>query len=159
MATKLSNRAVLIAFIALGAPFTAFAGPDPLCDPLREFVKSVPREETRSLEFHTLWGANFEGAPEPAIFAKRCNHHGYATAMAVCAYFMEHGAVEFSDNNLKRAATCLSPKTRIDASVSLHDTSMSLEYGNDDRGSTVTLAYLEDPQLGGMVLKVVADGY
>lgn len=45
MAAKLSNRVVLIAFIALGVPITAFARPDPLCGPLREFVESVPRED------------------------------------------------------------------------------------------------------------------
>ena len=159
MATKLAKRAFLAASIALSVPLTAFAGADPLCGPLREFVRSVEREATRSLEFHTLWGGNFKGASEPAIFAKRCNHDGYAPAMAVCAYLMEHGAIEFSENNLKRAATCLSPRTQIDASVSLDNISMSLEYGSDDRGSTVTLAYLDDPQLGGMVLRVVADGY
>lgn len=159
MATKLAKRAYLTALIALGAPLTVFAGADPLCGPLREFVRSVEREATRSLEFHTSWGGNFKGASEPAIFAKRCDHDGYAPAIAVCAYLMEHGAVEFPENNLKSAATCLSPKTRIDAGVSLHNISMSLDYGSDDRGSTVTLAYLEDPQLGGMVLKVVADGY
>ena len=57
----------------------------------------------------------------------------------MCAYLMEHGATEFSDNNLKRAVMCLSPKTRLDSGLSVSDVVISFTYGSDDRGSDITL--------------------
>jgi hypothetical protein len=148
-----------IAMVMLWLPVTATAGTDPLCGPLREFVSSVHPGETKVIEFHTSWGGNFKDSPEPVIFAKRCNHYGYGPAKAACAYLMEHGAIEFSDNNLKRAVMCLSPKTRMDAGLSLNSAAIFLTYGSPDQGSHVNLEFGEDPQLGGMVLKVAADGY
>ena len=138
---------------------TAIAKSDPLCAPLRAFVDSVKPDETQTFEFHTSWGSNFKDSTESAIFAKRCNHFGYGPAELVCAYLMEHGATEFSDNNLKRAVMCLSPKTRLDSGLSVSDVVISFTYGSDDRGSDITLEYSEDAQIGGMVLKLTADGY
>ena len=132
---------------------------DPLCAPLRAFVESVEPDEGRALEFHTSWGGNFKDSPEPAISAKRCNHFGYGEAEAVCAYLMEHGAVEFAGNNLKRAVMCLSPKTRLDSGLSVSGAAISLTYGSPDRGANVRLDLSEDSQIGGMVLKISADGF
>ena len=137
----------------------ALAKTDPLCAPLRAFVESVKPEETKSLDFHTSWGGNFKDSTEPAIFAKRCNHFGYGPAELLCGYLMEHGATEFSDNNLKRAVMCLSPKTRLDSGLSVHHAVMSLTYGGDYRGAHVTLELSEDHQIGGMVLRVAAGGF
>jgi hypothetical protein len=137
----------------------ALAKTDPLCAPLRAFVASVKPDETNTLEFHTSWGGNFKDSAEPAIFAKRCNHFGYGPAGAVCTYLMEHGATEFSDTNFKRAVMCLSPETRLDSGLSVSGAAMSLSYGSPDRGAHVSLEFSEDSQLGGMVLKVAADGY
>ncbi|WBX94522.1 hypothetical protein [Pseudoxanthomonas mexicana] len=132
---------------------------DPLCAPLRAFVESVKRDETRSLDFHTSWGGNFKDSTERAIFAKRCNHFGYGPAEVLCVYLMEHGAIEFSDSNLKRAVMCLSPKTRLDSGLSVHHAIVSLTYGSDYRGAHVTLEFSEDRKIGGMVLRVAADGF
>ena len=131
---------------------------DPLCAPLRAFVESVKPDETKSFEFRTSWGGNFKDSMEPAIFAKRCNHFGYGPAEPVCAYLMAHGAVEFSENNLKRAAMCLSPKTRLDPGLSIFGV-VSLTYGSDNRGAHVILELADDAQVGGMALKVAAAGY
>ncbi|WP_222566002.1 hypothetical protein [Novilysobacter antarcticus] len=133
----------------------AQAKTDSLCAPLREFVKSVRPDESKTFEFHTSWGRNFKDSAELAISAKRCNHFGYGPAEDACTYLMEHGATEFSDNNFKRAVVCLSPKTRFDSGLSVSDAVMSLSYGSAD----VTLEFSEDSQTGGMVLKVAADGY
>ena len=133
----------------------AQAGTDQFCIPLREFVKSVKPDETRTFEFHTSWGGNFKDSTELAISAKRCNHFGYGPAEAVCTYLMEHGATEFSDNNFKRAVVCLSPKTQFDSGLSVSSAAMSHSYGKSD----VSLEFSEDSQIGGMVLKVAADGY
>ena len=132
---------------------------DPLCGPLRAFVESVNPDETRTFDFHTSWGSNFTDSADPAIFAKRCNHYGYGPAKNVCVYLMEHGVIEFSDSNFKRATMCLSPKTRFDPGLSVSEAAMSLDYGGPDRGANVSLLFSEDPKIGGMVLKVVADGY
>jgi len=148
-------RLLSIALVTLWLPVTATAGIDPLCSPLRDFVRSVHPGETKVLEFHTSWGGNFKDSPAPVIFAKRCNHYGYGPAEAVCAHLMEHGAIEFSDNNLKSAVMCLSPKTRMAPSLSLNSAEISLTYGS----SQVNLEFGEDPQIGGMVLRVAADGY
>ncbi|QNH10992.1 hypothetical protein [Xanthomonas sp. SI] len=138
---------------------TAIAKTDPLCAPLRAFVQSVKPDESKSFEFHTSWGGNFKDSAEPAIFAKRCNHFGYDPAQPLCAYLMEHGSIEFSDNNFKRAVMCLSSKTRLDSGLSVSEATISVSYGNDERGAHVSLEFAEDTQVGGMVLKVTADGY
>jgi hypothetical protein len=137
----------------------ALAKTDLLCTPLREFVESVKPDETKTLEFLTSWGGNFKDAVEPAIFAKRCSHFGYGPAETVCTYLMEHGAVEFAGSNLKRAVMCLSPKTRLDPRLTVSGAAMSLTYGSPDRGANVSLELSEHPQIGGMVLRVVADGF
>src|SRR5688572_138605 len=84
----------------------AIANDDSSCGPLRRFVASVQPDETKSFAFRTFWGGSFkdEDAPETfALYSKRCEHHDYAPAQAVCAYLMEHGSVEFADGNLKGA--------------------------------------------------------
>lgn len=149
-----------IALVLTWLPIQATpAKADPLCAPLRAFVASVKSDETKTLEFHTSWGGNFKDSTEPAIFAKRCNHFGYGPADVVCTYLMEHGAIEFSDTNFKRAVMCLLPRTRLDSGLSVSGAAMSLSYGSPDRGAHVSLVFSEDSQLGGMVLRVAADGY
>ena len=138
---------------------TALARADTLCAPLRAFVESVNPDETKAIEFHTSWGTNFKDSTEPAVFAKRCNHFGYGPAEALCSYLMEHGSTEFPDTDFKGAVMCLSPKTRLDPSLSVSDAAMSLSYGSPDRGAIVSLELSEDPQIGGMLFRVAADGY
>jgi len=137
----------------------ALAKTDPLCAPLRAFIESVKPDETKTVEFHTAWGSNFKDSTESAIFAKRCNHFGYGPAEAVCAYLMEHGSVEFAGNNLKRAVMYLSSKTRLDSGLTVSGAAMSLTYGSPDQVANVSLELSEDSQIGGMVLRVAADGY
>ena len=132
---------------------------DKLCKPLRAFAASIKPDEKRSLEFHTSWGGNFKDDPEPAIFAKRCTHYDYNPAKAVCTYLMEHGAIEFSNRNLQRALTCLSPKTRFDPDLSLNKADVSFSYGTEQRGSIINVSFDRDSSTGGMVLKIDADGY
>jgi len=156
MKARLLSIAIFLACLpAQAAPVKA----DPLCAPLRAFVASVKPDETKTLEFHTSWGGNFKGATEPVVFAKRCNHYGYGPAETVCSSLMEHGSIEFAGNNLKRVVMCLSPKTRLDTGLSWSSATMSLPYGSSDRGANVSLDLSEDSQIGGMVLKVAADGY
>ena len=131
---------------------------DPLCGPLRDFVRSVGPSEVRDISFHTMWGGNFKDTSEPAIFAKRCFHHSYDPAKPVCTFLMEHGATEFSDNNVKRVAACLS-RTRFAPQFSLHEATFSFSHGSDDRGAHVTVAYGEDSKLGGMAMHLSVSGY
>jgi hypothetical protein len=131
------------------------------CQPLRKFVASVQPGETRSFAFRTNWGGSFkdeETTEQGVFYSKRCEHHDYAPAKAACAYFMAHGPVEFADENLKLAVNCLSRESHLE-DVSFDSAVLSLHYGNENRGATVDLEFVEDPQVGGMVLRVTASGY
>jgi hypothetical protein len=72
---------------------------------------------------------------------------------------MEHGAVEFSGGNVKAALSCLSRGTTFADKLQLGSGEFDFSYGTDDRGSNVTIKFGEDPQLGGRVLDITADGY
>ena len=149
----------VIVLTAIGV-VSAASSAESLCTPLREFVKSVQPGENREFTFHTLWGGNFKGSSEDALYAKGCSDGGYPPAAKVCDYLMEHGAVEFAGNNVKEALTCLAPKTRFAPLVGLHRALFfSLTFGTDGRGSNVELEFYEDAEIGGMAFKVSADGY
>jgi hypothetical protein len=137
----------------------AFTERDALCESVRFFVASVQPGHMKEFTFHTVWGTNFKGRTEPVLFARECVHGGYGPAKAVCTYLLQHGAVEFSASNAQRVLTCLSPDTRLGAHVNLEHGVFSLSYGGEWRGSSVTVAYGADEELGGMVLHVTAKGY
>ncbi len=157
---KLSFHIVTLLAAALHVQAHAAEREDALCAPLRAFVDSVAPGETRALAFNTRWGADFkDSADENVMSAKRCAHGGYAPAKAVCASLMEHGAVEFSQSNAERALTCLSSGTRFASQVTMTRGAFSFNHGTDERGSSVKLIFDEDQQLGGMVLRITAEGY
>jgi hypothetical protein len=122
-------------------------------------VKSVQPGETRTLKFHTSWGRDFLDSDEDAVAAKRCQHYGYDPARPVCDYLMENGSIEFAGQNVKSVLTCLSPKTRFASGTTLGRLVMSWRYGTEDRGSLLDLEYVEDEELGGMVLSLSVRGY
>ena len=148
----------LAAIPCLGA--LGFKG-DPLCSPLRTFVASVKKDESRTLEFRTSWGTDFKDSPSPGnVFAaRRCMFSDYDPARSACDYLMEHGAIEFSGNNAKRAIVCLAPTMRFPSGMSLDRIDVSFYYGTESRGSNVQITFAEDRTIGGMVLTIKADGY
>lgn len=150
---------LIISALAASLASPVAVGSDDLCKPLRAFVKSIEPDETRSIEFHTSWGTNFKDSPDSAIYAKRCIYHGYAEAEPVCENLMEHGLVEFSDKNAQEMITCLSPKTKFASPFSLSKIEVDFSYGTKDRGSLIEISFDVDQDLGGMVLKIRADGY
>ena len=156
----MKSRALALVFgiitLAIDVPAAAEDG---LCKSLKSFITSVKPDETHVLKFHTSWGSNFRDDDEPAFSAKRCNHGGYDPAKAVCDYLMEHGATEFSGNNAKSAISCLSTQTHVAAGMQIHSVSVSFSIGTEDRGSLVDIEFVEDTDLGGMVLSITADGY
>jgi hypothetical protein len=154
------SRALALGFgvVILTANVAAVAE-DGLCKPLRSFIASVKPNETHVLKFRTSWGSNFKDDDEPAFSAKRCEHGGYDPAKAVCDYLMEHGATEFSGNNAKSAVSCLSKNTRVAAGMQINSVSVSFTVGTENRGSLVDIDFVEDVDLGGMVLSITADGY
>lgn len=158
--TSRSPWAVALVIAAITSPAIAKEKPDPLCAPLRAFVESVKPDDHRELAFHTIWGGDFKDVPAThKIYAKRCIHNGYEPASTVCAYLIEHGAAEFAGNNAERAISCLSPGTTFAPRFNLNTASVSFSYGTDDRGSQVTMDYKDDADIGGMVLRITADGY
>lgn len=122
-------------------------------------ARSRDTHESRVLEFHTSWGSGFKGSDDKTLYAKRCDHHDYESARAVCAYLMEQGAIEFSGNNAKAVVMCLSQGTRFGDRLLLDGIEISLTYGTNDRGSNVEIQYAQDDQLGGMALSITARGY
>jgi len=151
---------MLVVVGLFGAMPLAEAADVDLCGPLRRFVESVKPGETRRLEFHTSWGADFkDSASADAVSAKRCMHFDYGPAKVVCVYLMENGATEFAGNNAKDAIRCLSKTTRFADRLALDGIQISFSYGSDERGSNIGLQYSEDPHLGGMVLSITASGY
>lgn len=135
------------------------ANSDDMCGPLVDFARSVGPNDVRSIAFHTSWGGNFRDDPEPVIFSKRCIHGDYKPAQAVCAYLIGHGAAEFSGNNAERAISCLAPQTHFGPDVDLNGGEFSIGFGTPEQGSHITIQFAPDATLGGMVLRIVADGY
>lgn|SRR5690606_17272690 len=158
MKVRRSSLFILLAAIAWAS--SAHASPAPeFCKVLRAFVASVQPDETREFTFRTSWGSNFKDDPEPAMGAKRCEHEGYGPAKNVCVYLMEHGSTEFTGVDVKDAVSCLSSKTQFDRRLSLNLASFHFSYGSDSRGALVDITFKDDPVVGGMAFKVVADGY
>ena len=138
---------------------SAIARTDALCAPLLSFVKSIHKDEKRELAFHTSWGGNFNDSQEKVLWATRCSHNNYEPAKVLCNYLTDNTSVEFPNHTLTRALICLYPKTRLDPRLSLDRAEISTSYGTENRGSLVEITLAEDPKLGGMVLRIVADGY
>jgi hypothetical protein len=132
---------------------------DEMCAPVLDFAGSVGPDDVRSIAFHTSWGGNFRDDPEPVIYAKRCVHEDYEPAKAVCRFFLERGATEFSGNNVQRVLSCLAPETNFGPNIQLNEGQFSVRFGTPDRGSHITVQYGEDVEIGGMVLRIKADGY
>jgi hypothetical protein len=139
----------------------AYAVKDPLCAPLRRFVASVGPDEHRELIFRTSWGGGFSDDPSTknSISSKRCEHQGYDRAKAVCDILMKDGSVEFGNVNAMGAVVCISPDIRFPRYNDFDYGSFSLHYGSEDRGASVTVSFEKDAKIGGMVLRIVADGY
>ena len=157
---KALSRSLFFVLASIAGTPVVQASPSPeFCRVLRAFVMSVQPNESREFTFRTSWGSNFKGAAEPALFARRCEPHGYAPAEKVCAYLMESGSTEFSGENVKDTIACLSRKTRFDPRLSLNEANFDFNYGSESSGALINITFKEDPAVGGMALRLVADGY
>ena len=154
---RLALTVLLLAAIS-GCQLVDGSASDPLCSPLRAFVASVDPHVTREIVFYTSWGSGFKGEEE-AFFAKRCVHHGYVPAKAVCDSLMQSGAVEFAGHNATRAISCLSTHTHFAKRIQMDQGSFRFNYGTDNRGANVMVSFVEDETLGAMALRVTAEGY
>ncbi len=153
----------LMVFV-LAVPPAAKAATDPLCAPLRAFAASIGPQQKHELVFRTSWGGNFKDSPEglsrrEVFYAKRCESFRYKQAKRVCDVLMENASVEFSNFNAMRAIECLSPKTHFSEHTRFERGEFSLMYGNENRGANITVSFEEDQAVGGMALRIVADGY
>ena len=154
----------LLKFIVLimAAPSLCASGvprQDPLCAPLRAFAKSVVAGQTHSVEFHTVWGGDFNSVKTRTMYETRCIDQGYQPAKAVCKSLMQNGEIEFSGNNAKSAVSCLSPATRFGAPMSLDGLELSFSYGSANHGSNITVSYGPATNMRGMVMLITAEGY
>jgi hypothetical protein len=149
---QMKRHLVVVVLSALAGAPTARAA-ESLCTSLREFVSSVKSGETREFTFYTSWGRGFDDSPD-VMAAKGCSHGDYLPAQKVCDYLMEHGSIEFAENNVKQALGCLSPGTSFAPTLRLQRAFFSLSLA-----SRVELEFYEDPEIGGMAFKVSAHGY
>ena len=139
---------------------SAFAKADPLCVPLQEFVNSVKKNEVREIVFHTIWGDDFKDTVEKSFGPqKRCAHEGYEPGQHLCSYLIEHGAAEFPHNNLRRSILCLSPKSSIDKNISFNNADIHLSYGDDENRAFVRITFGDDQVIGGVIMRIKAEGY
>ena len=146
----------------LVAPALGAKGPptqDPLCTPLRAFASSVSAGQTRTVEFHTVWGGDFKSATARTLYATHCIDHGYQPAKLVCRVLMQHGAIEFAGNNAKSAVSCLSPATHFASPMYLDALDVSFSFGSPNRGSHITVSYGPATKQRGMVMVITAAGY
>jgi hypothetical protein len=156
---KFSPSALILLTITLIVPQAYAEQPSEFCEILKSFVEVVKPNETKELVFNTSWGANFKDAPEPLLFAKRCEHNDDPTAKKVCGYLMKHASVEFTSVAVKKAISCLSPNSNFDAQLTIKSGSFSVNYGTQERGSIVDITFSEDSKVGGMVFKLAVYGY
>jgi hypothetical protein len=152
---------ILVAFLLGILPLDALAGAqqDLLCAPLREFARSTQPGQTRTLEFHTVWGGDFKNVSSRSLFESQCLDHGYAPAAKVCKILMQQGAIEFSGLNATHALTCLSPGTRFASAMRIEQIDSSFNFGGPNHGSDITLSYGPASAMRGMVLVITAAGY
>ena len=153
---------MIVALALACVPIYAAHARDAGCKVWRAFFASVKKGEKRTLEFRTHWGGDFNDVPpSPDVFvfgAKRCEHYDYAPASAVCDYLIENAPIEFSDISLKQVVQCLSKKADLEG-VSIGEATLNMDYGNENEGALIDIDFVEDKVLGGMLLKVTADGY
>lgn len=158
-APRLAQR-IIVSVLLLTLTYNGYAK-DHTCALLRKFISSVQAGETQALQFRTSWGGNFKDATDPndVLYAKRCEHHDYPPARAVCASLMKHGAAESADTNVKNALTCLSRGTTFAPEMRLAAGQFDFFYGTENRGSRVKVSLAEDLKAGGMVMEILADGF
>jgi hypothetical protein len=142
-------------------PAQARSKTDLLCSPLRTFAASVGPDEHREIVFRTSWGGGFNDDPgtKDSITSTRCEHAGYDKAKAVCDVLTKDASVEFGNVNAMRAVVCISPDIRFPRYIEFEHGEFSLQYGTDDRGANISVSFEEDAKVGGMALRIVADGY
>lgn len=155
-----------VAIAVIAASVAAVARPaavrdseDPICAALRSFAGSVKAGEPKTVEFRTAWGGGFKGTKESVLFEKRCEDFDYGPGADVCQSLMKHGNVEFSGNNPLRAITCLSPAFQVKQAYRLSRIDIEIPYGSDEHGSTVTIKFDDDKEVGGELLSITAVGY
>ena len=152
---------VRLALLLLGLPTSAIGAPDALCAPLRKFVASVGPGGHREIVFRTSWGGGFSDDPDTkrSISSSRCEHQNYTAAKRVCDVIIKDASVEFGNVNAMRAVVCISPDIHFPRFMEFDHGAFSLNYGNANRGANVSVSFEEDSKIGGMALRIVADGY
>jgi hypothetical protein len=147
---------------AISSPAEA-RGRDPLCAPMKAFVASVEEGQEQSIVFRTHWGGGFSDEAEDGevIFAaKRCDADSdHAPAATACRALMEEGAIEFADSNFRRIVTCLSPKSKFAAGISIHHAGYRFTVGDEEVGAFVTIEFAPDEKIGGMAMRILTSGY
>lgn len=152
--------AVITASVAtIARPAAAIGAADPICTVLKSFAGSVKAGESKTVEFRTAWGGGFKGTKDSVLFETRCEDFDDGPGSAVCQSLMKHGNIEFSGNNPLRAITCLSPAFQVKQAYRLSRIEIEIPYGSDERGSTVTIKFDNDKEVGGELLSITAAGY
>jgi hypothetical protein len=130
-----------------------------LCEPLQDFITSVPVGESREVKFHAIVGSNFKDREGPAYGARRCDYGDYERGKPLCAYLMQHSSIESPGYNAKSVIACLSPKTKFAPGTWLYAIAYAVKVGTEARGSRVDVVLSEDKEVGGVALSIKTTGY
>lgn len=158
---KIYALPVVLTLSLLLLPTRARSETDALCAPLRKFAAAVGRDAHREIVFRTSWGGGFKDDPATSnsMSAKRCEHGGYDKAESVCEVLMKDSSTEFGNVNAMRSVVCISPDIHFPRYIEFEHGEFSLHYGTEERGASISISFEEDQQIGGMALRIVADGY
>lgn len=154
---KIHTQLLVLLAAALAFPKADASAPPSLCKALRGFIESVQRHEERGFAFHLSLAGKPEG-DSGAINTKRCGHDGYESTVRLCDYLTQHGSPELNSASVKDAISCLS-ETKFAPSFRPNGWNLSFNYGTEHRGALIEVTFEEGPEVGGVALRLEADGY
>jgi len=144
----------VVVFLSLSGCASQRLSRDPLCHEIALFANATKPGETHVVSLETAWGPS--GKHPEVLSSADCNDGGFGPAARLCRYLVEHSATEFSDNNFRTAAACLSgipaqtrnfvTYERLDVRISAygavgvrHDVELSLDFKPNEVNGTMQL--------------------
>jgi hypothetical protein len=90
----------------VGCVTTPPDGPDEICSQIAQFANSSADQAVHTVELTTDWGGVFSKEKD-LLYEKNCAHNAYEPGKRLCSYLMANTSIEFPDNNIRRALSCL----------------------------------------------------
>jgi hypothetical protein len=84
---------------------------DDMCPAIAAFANAIADDQEHSVQLKTDWGGMYHKSEE-LMFAKECEHGGFAPGKELCAYLLENTSTEFAASNYRRALECVGVKAQ-----------------------------------------------